>query len=49
MATGREELRNVLYQIISRMVEDGELVPVYERGELVDIIVNMPAGRQKDT
>ncbi len=48
MATGEEELRQVMYHVIRQLVDDGSLVPVYKDGELVDITVNMPGGRRRD-
>jgi hypothetical protein len=42
VAKGTEGLREVMYKVITRMIEDGELVPVYEGDELVDIIVKVP-------
>ncbi len=42
VAKGTEGLREVMYKVITRMIADGELVPVYEDDELVDIIVKAP-------
>jgi len=42
VAKGTEGLREVMYKVITWMIEDGELVPVYEGDELVDIIVKVP-------
>ena len=43
MARDETELRQALYQVIKKMVEDGELVPVYDGDQLVDIRVVVPA------
>jgi len=42
MREGEAVLREMMYQVITRMVEDGELVPIYDGDELVDIRVNLP-------
>ncbi len=44
VATGDEELREVMHQVIQKMIDDGELVPVYDGDRLVDVIVNVPDG-----
>ena len=49
MRQGEEVLREMMYQVISQMVEDGELVPVYDDGELVDILVNLPDPASRNT
>jgi hypothetical protein len=42
VARDEAELRQALYQVIKKMVEDGELVPVYDGDQLVDIRVVVP-------
>jgi hypothetical protein len=49
VATEAEGLREVMYKVINKMIEDGELVPVYEGDRLVNVIVHEPADDSRNT
>jgi hypothetical protein len=44
VAVETAELREMMYEVIIKMIEDGELVPVYNGCRLVDLEVNVGAG-----